>query len=542
MSAAAVFWPPTNTSLPSVCPTIEKVSADPDLTATTFARYLEGYIREQGWQTYGEVVVRFESVTELAHRPVPRPRSGQPGRRAPPTRQRPPRPPTDHAYTAEPGVPPMTDNPSHRGGQGQGRPGDEYYDDALRPADERSPAADPPDPGRSGTRRAGRLPPQPGYPPAPATPTKAAIPSRVDIRRRAATPPSAATARRLATPAGRLPRPGRLPGHRADTRPAATAVRPAATAPVVQGGAYRPPGSRLRLRQATGRHRRARTTTAATTQAATRLPPGGDAGRRAATRRRPGGYPEQRRLSRRLPDRAATPSRAATRTNGYSRAARATASRTEYAQPDYGRYAGSAAAAQPADTPIRGYARPAQPTPALTTASRPGRLRRLRPRRLRLRRRHGHPAARRRQRPHLPAARGRQHRRPRPGRPVPVARHRRLPPAPGDPLGRAGRAAVRPQLHERHHRQQRAGSGVAVGRWRRHPARPLRDHRSHSLRRSRAQTACGAVASPRVDRRPSIVTLPMVLEVSRSAEECGARTERTPDAGISTAADARRIS
>ena len=43
----------------------QKVSADPDLTSTTFARYLEGYIRDQGWQTYGDVVVRFEASPSL---------------------------------------------------------------------------------------------------------------------------------------------------------------------------------------------------------------------------------------------------------------------------------------------------------------------------------------------------------------------------------------------------------------------------------------------------------------------------------------------
>jgi len=43
----------------------QKVSADPALTSTTFARHLEGYIRDQGWQTYGEVVVRFEAASNL---------------------------------------------------------------------------------------------------------------------------------------------------------------------------------------------------------------------------------------------------------------------------------------------------------------------------------------------------------------------------------------------------------------------------------------------------------------------------------------------
>jgi hypothetical protein len=112
-------------------PDYQMVSADPDLTSTTFAKHLEGYIHEQGWQTYGDVVVRFEQSANLhtgqfrARGAVnPDSTTGEP---APALR--------DRAFTAEPGVPPMTDNPSNRGGQGQGRP-DEYYDDRYgRPED-----------------------------------------------------------------------------------------------------------------------------------------------------------------------------------------------------------------------------------------------------------------------------------------------------------------------------------------------------------------------------------------------------------------------
>ena len=108
----------------------EKVSADRDLTSDAFAAHLAGYIREQGWQTYGDVVVRFEQ-TDTLHtgqyraRAVVNPdaQSRSHPRPSVPT----PRPAeSNHAYTAEPGVPAMTDNPSYRG---QGRPGDEYYDD-----------------------------------------------------------------------------------------------------------------------------------------------------------------------------------------------------------------------------------------------------------------------------------------------------------------------------------------------------------------------------------------------------------------------------
>ncbi len=141
----------------------EKVSADPDLTASAFARYLADYIDEQGWQTYGEVVVRFEQSSNLhtgqfrargAVNPDVEPRS---------TVNDPARPQSKHAFGAEPGVAPMTDNSSYRGGQGQGRPGDEYYDDRYgRPQDDPQGGADP----RGGyPPEQGGYPPQQGYPP-----------------------------------------------------------------------------------------------------------------------------------------------------------------------------------------------------------------------------------------------------------------------------------------------------------------------------------------------------------------------------------------
>ena len=43
----------------------QKVGADPDLTSDAFAKHLAGYIGEQGWQTYGDVVVRFEQSANL---------------------------------------------------------------------------------------------------------------------------------------------------------------------------------------------------------------------------------------------------------------------------------------------------------------------------------------------------------------------------------------------------------------------------------------------------------------------------------------------
>ena len=43
----------------------QKVSADTDLTASAFAKHLKGFIHDQGWQTYGDVVVRFEQSPHL---------------------------------------------------------------------------------------------------------------------------------------------------------------------------------------------------------------------------------------------------------------------------------------------------------------------------------------------------------------------------------------------------------------------------------------------------------------------------------------------
>jgi hypothetical protein len=119
-------------------PDYQKVSADPDLTSTAFARHLVGYIHEQGWQTYGDVVVRFEQSANLhtgqfRARGVVNPDSTT-GEPAPAQR--------DRTYTAEPGVQPMTDNPSYRGGQGQGRP-DEYYDERYGRPEDREGGQDP---------------------------------------------------------------------------------------------------------------------------------------------------------------------------------------------------------------------------------------------------------------------------------------------------------------------------------------------------------------------------------------------------------------
>src|SRR5215207_6597331 len=144
-------------------PDYQKVSADPDLTSTTFAKHLEGYIHEQGWQTYGDVVVRFEASPNL-HTGQFRAR----GAVNPDTATGEPAPPRDLSSNAEPGVP-MTDNPSHRGGQGPGRPADEYYDERYGRHEDDPRGQEPRGQEPRGQEPRGQYPPPPppegGYPP-----------------------------------------------------------------------------------------------------------------------------------------------------------------------------------------------------------------------------------------------------------------------------------------------------------------------------------------------------------------------------------------
>ncbi len=249
-------------------PDYQKVSADPDLTSTTFAKHLEGYIHEQGWQTYGDVVVRFEQSPNL-HTGQFRAR----GAVNPDSTTGEPAPPRELSSNAEPGVPPMTDNPNYRGGQGQGRPADEYYDERYgRPED--------------GAPRSARPAPPAG-------------------RRRL---PAAGRAG-LPAPSG-LPRPRRLPGpgwviptratrhsHMSSARPPATARRKAAATQTRATG--RPPAATARRKAASRAtaHRPATTTTDVSPHRAvpTRVATAG---------------PSRARPTR---TRAATPTRAATR-------------------------------------------------------------------------------------------------------------------------------------------------------------------------------------------------------------------------------------
>jgi hypothetical protein len=146
----------------------ERVRADPDLTASAFARYLADYIHEQGWETYGDVVVRFEQLPNL-HTGQFRARGAvNPDVEPRPTVSHPVRPQSEQAFSAEPGVPPMTDNSSYRG-QGQGRPGDEYYDERYgRPQDDQRGGHEPQG-GPGYPQEHGGYPPQGGYQP-PRTP------------------------------------------------------------------------------------------------------------------------------------------------------------------------------------------------------------------------------------------------------------------------------------------------------------------------------------------------------------------------------------
>src|SRR6201995_983367 len=113
------FLAPNEYIIPLGMHDYQKVGADPDLTSDAFAKHLAGYIGEQGWQTYGEVVIRFEQSANL-HTGQFRTRGAvNPDVEPRPTPVELARPQSNHAFSAEPGVPPMTDNPSYRG---QGRP------------------------------------------------------------------------------------------------------------------------------------------------------------------------------------------------------------------------------------------------------------------------------------------------------------------------------------------------------------------------------------------------------------------------------------
>lgn len=144
-----------------------KLRADPDFTSGAFAKHLTEHIAEQGWQTYGEVVVRFEP-SEALHTGQFRARGAvNPDATPQPTARESVPPQSEHAFTAESGVPPMTDNPSYRGGPGQGHPDDHYDERHGQPQDDPRAGQDPrgPYPPEQGGYPAPPGPPEQGYPP-----------------------------------------------------------------------------------------------------------------------------------------------------------------------------------------------------------------------------------------------------------------------------------------------------------------------------------------------------------------------------------------
>ena len=147
-----------------------KISADRELTAEAFSKHLGGYIQEQGWQTYGDVVLRFEQ-SEGLHTGQLRARAVvNPDADPRPTDNPSATPESTNANTAEPGVPAMTDN-QYRGGQSQGRPGDEYYNDQYsRPQED--PRAVAPEAPRA------PYPPEQGYPPRQGYPEQTGYPEQ----------------------------------------------------------------------------------------------------------------------------------------------------------------------------------------------------------------------------------------------------------------------------------------------------------------------------------------------------------------------------
>jgi len=92
----------------------DALAADRDLTVKAFSRHLEDFIRDQGWQTYGDVQVVFESSPALhtgqfRTRGSVDPEAGRPPAPAQQSRN----PQNRRNVTPEPGVVPMTQNPGY---------------------------------------------------------------------------------------------------------------------------------------------------------------------------------------------------------------------------------------------------------------------------------------------------------------------------------------------------------------------------------------------------------------------------------------------
>ncbi len=118
----------------------QQLDADHDLTTRAFAEHLQDYIRDQGWQTYGEVHVAFEASPTLHTGQFRASGRVDPdvGRRATPARSPEPTPP--RPANPQPGAGPMTQNSG--------------YDPSREPAE-----SDP--------RNRGYAPPPAGRPAAP---------------------------------------------------------------------------------------------------------------------------------------------------------------------------------------------------------------------------------------------------------------------------------------------------------------------------------------------------------------------------------------
>ncbi|WP_330251477.1 DUF3662 domain-containing protein [Nocardia sp. NBC_00565] len=116
----------------------QQLDADHELTTRAFAKHLQDYIREQGWQTYGEVHVAFEASLTLHTGQFRTSGRVDPdiGRRATPARS--PEPPPQRPANPQPGAGPMTQNSG--------------YDPSREPAesDPRNRGYAPPPAGRPG--------------------------------------------------------------------------------------------------------------------------------------------------------------------------------------------------------------------------------------------------------------------------------------------------------------------------------------------------------------------------------------------------------
>ncbi|WP_054812070.1 DUF3662 and FHA domain-containing protein [Nocardia arizonensis] len=115
-----------------------KLDADHELTTRAFARHLQDFIRDQGWQTYGEVHVAFQASPTLHTGQFRASGRVDPDADRRATQARSPEPPPQRPANPQPGAGPMTQNSG--------------YDPSREPAesDPRSRGYAPPPAGRPG--------------------------------------------------------------------------------------------------------------------------------------------------------------------------------------------------------------------------------------------------------------------------------------------------------------------------------------------------------------------------------------------------------